>query len=1226
MIRLRTNAPLSLTATSLNSAKMNYVSALRRLAGRGLQAKHLAQLGFTMLACLMISAMPLIALASPGVAEVEPNNTAIEAQLLDGLFSLRHDDDIGDATTNTSQTIPHVTVLADGDSPVGPDIYSFTVPGAGKGIFDIDYGRGVLNWSDGGLARQTDGRIWIKEGPVFYWLDDQRREQFGFELTYAGTTVDALTVRPANAQFYTIDSTTTDLVRIDPATQQGYKMGVTGIEGISALAFDAAGRLFAVTGVDGVRSFLYELNPDNGQVIETIGDTGTEHVKGLDFHPDNGVLYGLAQAEDVDFANVLAAHSNGDLYTARVDFKDDVLVGSQIWRIDTATSLAMRVSILPGLGIAALAFDASDRLFATTGANSRPSTLLELYPATGTVLSTIGKTGTSGMSGIDFQSGTNILYGHANGPDHFRFNGSAASNSAGVVFSVGVGSDNETGPQVLYSNDTVLKEVSWLGEISIPGITGIAFDGADLLYAVGGANSTLYRISALDGSLISEIGETGFEAVTGLAFHPVSGELYAHANATDGQSAQLLTINKATGVATAVGLSNFPGADLDTGKITDLAFDTNNPGVTYGTLYGLHRGDNNVHTFNLNTGASSLLGASSRNSENTGLAFANGVLWWRGISFFSTISQIDGSVSSTFWPVYSDVHEPQLYTLDTSTGVATSIGASDVDELITDLSFHGNGTLYGWDSGVPGLWSFDLVTGIGTVVGNPVFYSDANHDGLAWSDIDNVLYMKSRDELYTVNASTAENTIHSGLTGGVLRLLTIDKTTAAATDIGNAWPSNHSVSDLAFESDGTLLSLDPFNNSLLTHDLATGKGTAVWQISGWHNGMDFTPDGQMWVSHLGPALYKVDQTNGESTFAANIQGQPDNTWELAIDPAGTLFTFLNRSPDYPLCTIDPLTGALTERAVLAVDATYIAFSAAGDLYGVSLDNGTVYQIDPTDGSAIATIGVTGVANMRAFEFDDNANRLIGFNSATNELLAISLVDASTSVIATIPFVDLTVMAMAPNGDMFAWATYYNIEWANSYVQIDLTDGSMYKTGADEAIRDSELVLLDTDGTTQLAFNDGAGISNGQLGSVADQDPFLEYQFTGAGVYYIKVQGESGDAVPLGANYELQVSVEGGELLPSYSVGGIVTGLTGTGLVLQLNGGNNLAVSDNGGFQFPDPLEDLQAYAVTVLTHPSAPAQLCSVTNGTGKINNAEVDDVQVTCGDKVDDIFSNGFE
>ena len=45
--------------------------------------------------------------------------------------------------------------------------------------------------------------------------------------------------------------------------------------------------------------------------------------------------------------------------------------------------------------------------------------------------------------------------------------------------------------------------------------------------------------------------------------------------------------------------------------------------------------------------------------------------------------------------------------------------------------------------------------------------------------------------------------------------------------------------------------------------------------------------------------------------------------------------------------------------------------------------------------------------------------------------------------------------MAPNGDMFAWATYYNIEWANSYVQIDLTDGSMYKTGADEAIRDSE---------------------------------------------------------------------------------------------------------------------------------------------------------------------------
>jgi len=1208
------SATFWLTNFSIIWVFVKHINAGSKLIRRSISSNRSSQSGAALLVCLLFSIVPATALAASEVAETEPNNTSLEAQNLDGLFSLRHDDDIGDATTNTSQTIPHVTVLADGDSPVGPDIYSFTVAAEGKGIFDIDYGRGVLSWNDGGLARQTDGRIWIKEDTVFYWLDDQRREQFGFEITYAGTTVSALAVRQSNAQFYTIDSTTTDLVRIDPNTQLGYKMGITGIEGISALSFDDAGRLFAVTGIDGARSFLYELNPDNGQVIQIIGDTGTEHVLGLDFHPDNGVLYGLAQAENVDFANVLAAHSNGHLYTAKVDFEDDVLVGSQIWRIDTATSLAMRLSNLPGVGIAALAFDATDRLYATTGAKSRPSTLLELDPATGAILSAIGETGTNGMSGIDFQSGSNTLYGHANGPDHWNFNGPAASNSSGAVFSVGVGIDNQAGPQVLYSGDTILKKLSWLGELSIPAVTGIAFDGDDLLYAVAGVNSTLYRISAADGSLISEVGATGFDAVTGLSFHPVSGVLYAHANASNGQTAQLLTINTTTGVGTAVGPSNFPGAEADTGKITDLAFDTNDAAPTYGTLYGIHRGDDNVHTFNLNTGTSTLLGASMRLSEGRALAFADGVLYWRSSGSLFPISQIDGSISlSVIHFTYSDVDEPQLFTLNTTTGLATSIGASDAEEIITDLSFHGNGTLYGWDSGEPGLWSFDLDTGIGTVVGEPLYYEDEDEDGLAWSAADNEFYMKGRAELYTVNADTAENFPYSGLRGKALRLLTMSKTTANTTDIGNAWPSGHSVSDLAFESDGTLLSMDPFNNSLLTFDLSTGKGTAVWGLNGWYDYMDFTSDGQMWVSHLRPALHKVNQNNGEATFAANILGQPNGTWELAIDPAGTQFTFLNRFPDYPLCTIDPVTGALTERAILAVDATYLAFSATGALYGISLDNGTVFQIDPSDGSEVATIGVTGVYNMRAFEFDDNANRLIGFDSATNQLLAISLVDASTTVIATIPFVDIRTMAMAPNGDMFGWATYSNTEHSNSLVQIDLSDGSMLKTGAEREIRDSELVLLGTDGIIELGFSDSAAVSNGQLGSAAEQDPFLEYTFDLPGVYYIKVQGEGGDAVPLGASYELQVSVEGGQLLPSYTVGGVAVELAGSGLVLRLNNTDDLAVNDEGLFEFPNPLEDGSEYMVSVVGQPVTPSQNCIVSNGSGSIDGENVTSVYVEC-------------
>ena len=81
---------------------------------------------------------------------------------------------------------------------------------------------------------------------------------------------------------------------------------------------------------------------------------------------------------------------------------------------------------------------------------------------------------------------------------------------------------------------------------------------------------------------------------------------------------------------------------------------------------------------------------------------------------------------------------------------------------------------------------------------------------------------------------------------------------------------------------------------------------------------------------------------------------------------------------------------------------------------------------------------------------------------------------------------------------------------------------------------------------------------------------------------------------------------------TYTIGGTVSGLLGTGLVLQNNGGNNLAVSANGGFTFTTPVASGGTYNVTVLTQPSSPAQTCVVTNGSGTAN-ANVTSVQVSC-------------
>lgn len=95
----------------------------------------------------------------------------------------------------------------------------------------------------------------------------------------------------------------------------------------------------------------------------------------------------------------------------------------------------------------------------------------------------------------------------------------------------------------------------------------------------------------------------------------------------------------------------------------------------------------------------------------------------------------------------------------------------------------------------------------------------------------------------------------------------------------------------------------------------------------------------------------------------------------------------------------------------------------------------------------------------------------------------------------------------------------------------------------------------------------------------------------------------------------------------YSVGGEVSGLVGTGLVLQLNGAGDLAIGADGTFTFVDGLAGGTPYTVTVAVQPSAPAQTCAVVNGSGTIGATDVTDVVVSCStDVVDRIFWDGFE
>jgi len=82
--------------------------------------------------------------------------------------------------------------------------------------------------------------------------------------------------------------------------------------------------------------------------------------------------------------------------------------------------------------------------------------------------------------------------------------------------------------------------------------------------------------------------------------------------------------------------------------------------------------------------------------------------------------------------------------------------------------------------------------------------------------------------------------------------------------------------------------------------------------------------------------------------------------------------------------------------------------------------------------------------------------------------------------------------------------------------------------------------------------------------------------------------------------------------PQYTIGGTVSGLSGTGLFLEDNGGDNLSITGNGSFTFSTSISSGSTYSVTVFAEPSAPAQLCSVSNGSGTAT-TNVTNVQVAC-------------
>jgi hypothetical protein len=154
-------------------------------------------------------------------------------------------------------------------------------------------------------------------------------------------------------------------------------------------------------------------------------------------------------------------------------------------------------------------------------------------------------------------------------------------------------------------------------------VTGVSRVDAQTLYgATSSGHGELYILDASTGGVVQDVGPLNDSSavnysVSGMAFHPTTGVLYASTGGVSGT--KLLTVNPATAAVTVIGSFN-----AGTATMTDLAFDAS------GNLYGISSsGGANLFTINISTAASVKVGGSGTAfTEGGGLAISSAGIFY----------------------------------------------------------------------------------------------------------------------------------------------------------------------------------------------------------------------------------------------------------------------------------------------------------------------------------------------------------------------------------------------------------------------------------------------------------------------------------------------------------------------------------------------------------------------------------------------------------------------
>lgn len=370
-------------------------------------------------------------------------------------------------------------------------------------------------------------------------------------------------------------------------------------------------------------------------------------------------------------------------------------------------------------------------------------------------------------------------------------------------------------------------------------------------------------------------------------------------------------------------------------------------------------------------------------------------------------------------------------------------------------------------------------------------------------------------------------------------------------------------------------------------------------------------------------LYTLTVTNSGPSYAENVV--------LSNLLPSDKLSFVSATPAIGTCSTVPAVGSFGGTMECSVGGLATGSSATVSVRMKAEDVGTT-----TAGSRLVVSSEETRANP-AFDTNPANNTAEEKTTVVSPVLTVVVTGSGTVSAGALP-VPLTggVVGCDSSGSSNCVANYRK----DDVVSLVATPATGHSVAFAGACSVEGSVTMADDRSCSATFAPSRHAISGSLVNLAGSGLMLHLDY-GSGTEAVSAAaGDVGFAfvaeVPYGAAYMVTVSaqpadpsqtcsvVNGSGTMPDvdvsdisvtcitnrYTVGGTVTGLTGSGLILQLNNSDDLAVTGST-FTFAAALESGSSYAVSIHSQPFN--QVCALGNASGTLTAGDISDVAVNC-------------